>query len=536
MSDPRLEPVVWNAAGSQTSRRRSRVLWLVTIPLGVWYFTWLLQPERVGHPALYALLLVCELFNAVQALGFWWTCSKAKPREHVPLHQRPDVDVLIPTYGEPVSVVEPTLEAAVRLQGANVTVWLLDDGHSDEMRELAWRQGAEYVRRADRRGAKAGNLNNALAMSSAPFVAVLDCDHLPDESFLERTLGHMTDERVAFVQTPQYYANAKSNGVASGAWGQQALFFGPIARGKDGLGSTFCCGTNVVFRRSALMGAGGFPSNSLTEDFELSIALHEQRWTSVYVPEVLARGLGPEDMSSYVSQQHRWARGCLGAVGRITRAALPMRIKLQYLLSSMFFLTGWTFLVYMSLPVIRLLTRAQPVAAASADQFLLHFLPYFGAAIGAVAVAGEGRYSFEAFTLMVANFWIHIHASIRALLGRAGRFVVTPKEGAGTRQPRSIFPALVAIAILSVTALVGVWRDQSAGTINNVAFALMHVAVLVTGAWPALRRRARAHTEAKKPGSVAVRKPSPEPAQELTGSHSSFVAWRPMWDEASSAS
>ncbi len=537
-TDPRLEPVVWNAAGTQTSRRRSRSLWLVTIPLGIWYFTWLLQPERVGHPALYVLLLVCEVFNAVQALGFWWTCSKAKPREHAPLQDRPDVDVLIPTYGEPVSIVEPTVTAALRLRGAHLRVWLLDDGHNDEMRNLAWRLGVEYVRRPDRRGAKAGSLNNALTLTWAPFVVVLDCDHVPHESFLERTLGHLTDERVAFVQTPQYYANASHNGVASGAWGQQALFFGPIARGKDGLGSTFCCGTNVVFRRSALMGAGGFPSNSLTEDFELSIALHEQGWTSVYVPEVLASGLGPEDMSSYVSQQHRWARGCLGAVRRVRRASLPLRIKLQYLLSSMFFLTGWTFLVYMSLPVIRLLTGAQPVAAASADQFLLHFLPYFGAAIGAVAVAGEGRYSFEAFTLMVANFWIHIHASIRTLLGRSGRFVVTPKEGAGTRQPRAVAPALLAMGILSLTALAGLMRDQSAGTLNNVAFALMHVVVLGVGAWPALKgsRIKPVPVVDSTKQDAAIAPPAYEPEPQLTGSHSSFVAWRPSWDEASSAS
>jgi cellulose synthase (UDP-forming) len=515
------------------------MLWLVTLPLAVWYFSWLLHPDRVGHPVLYGLLLACEFFNVTQAFGFWWTCSKAKPRPHVTTWTDDLwVDVLIPTCGEPMSVVEPTVVAARAMRGARVRVWLLDDGPSPEARALAHRLGTEYVRRPDRRGAKAGSLNNALALSSAPFVVVFDCDHVPHPSFLERTLGHMADERVAFVQTPQYYANARYGGVASGAWGQQALFFGPIARGKDGLRSTFCCGTNVVFRRSALLGCGGFPSNSLTEDFELSIALHEQGWTSVYVAEVLASGLGPEDMASYVSQQHRWARGCLGAAGRVVRSALPARIKLQYLLSSMFFLTGWTFLIYMSLPVIRLLTGAQPVAAASADQFLLHFLPYFSSAIGAVAVAGEGRYTFEAFTLMVANFWVHVHASLRTLLGKAGSFVVTPKEGAATRQPRAVAPTLVAIGVLTATALVGLWRDQSAGTLNNVAFALMHVAVLGAGAWPALRRGRPATTARTETTAFVPPQPQPTyaPALRHSGGEASYVAWSPTWDVPSNAS
>lgn len=486
--DARTEPVRWNAAGSRDSLLRVRTLWLATIPLAVWYFSWLLHPDRIGHPFLYGLLIGCEAFNLLQAMGFWWTCSRARPRRCVPpLETDVDVDVLIPTYGEPVRIVEPTVAAAVALRGANVHVWVLDDGANAEIAALAARHGVGYMRRPDTRGAKAGNINYALALTSSEFVAVFDADHVPHPTFLERTLGHMRDERVAFVQTPQYYANASRGGVAAASWGQQALFFGPIARGKDGFGATFCCGTNVLFRRLALERVGGFPEDNVTEDFLLSIALHERGWRTVYVPEVLASGLGPEDMASYVSQQHRWARGCLGALPRILRSVLPWRVRIQYVLSSMFFLTGWTFLVYMALPVIRLLTGAQPVAEASADQFLLHFLPYFGGAILSVAIAGEGRYSFEAFTLMAANFWVHVHASVRTMLRRPGRFIVTPKESAGTRQPEAVAPVLAVIGVLMATAVIGLWRDQSAATLNNVAFALLHVAVLVVGAWPALR-------------------------------------------------
>ena len=495
MTDPRLAEVRFDAAGSASARKRIRVLWMATVPLAIWYFAWLLHPQRIGHPALYAILLVCEAFNLIQAVGFWWTCSRAKPREHVSakgglVH----VDVLIPTYGEPVSIVEQTVVAATKMRGAHIHVWVLDDGASDEIEDLAARLGVRYLRRVVRGGAKAGNINHALAVTTSPYVVVLDCDHVPHPDFLERTLGHMGDDRIAFVQTPQYYANAQHSGVAAGAWGQQALFFGPIARGKDGFGAMFCCGTNVLFRRAALDDVGGFPQDSLTEDVLLSIQLAERGWRSAYVPEVLASGLGPEDMASYVSQQHRWARGCLSAVPRILRARLSLTVKTHYLLSSMFFLTGWTFLVYMSLPVIRLLTGAQPVAAASADQFLIHFIPYFAASIASVAKAGEGRYSFDAFTLMVANFWVHIHASLRAVFRRPGGFVVTPKEGANERQPKAVIPALLAIAALSATAIFGLVRDQSAGTLNNVAFALMHVAVLSAGAVGALHRE-RAGTE-----------------------------------------
>jgi cellulose synthase/poly-beta-1,6-N-acetylglucosamine synthase-like glycosyltransferase len=494
MTDPRLLVPRWNA-GSPGGRHRTRLRLGVGLglPLALFYFAWLLDPARIGNPVLYALLIVAELFNLLQAMGFWWTCASERSRPPLGLAgERPDVDVLIPTYDEPADIVEPTVAAARQMEGADVHVWLLDDGDRDTMRALAARQGAGYLRRRRRDGAKAGNINHALRRTRSPIVVVLDCDHVPHPRFLQATLGHLAAPDVAFVQTPQCYANAHTGELAGAAWSQQALFFGAIARGKDGQGSMFCCGTNVVFRREALDTVGGFPEGSLTEDFELSVLLHERGWRSAYVPEVLAQGLGPEDMASYVGQQHRWARGCLGALGRVLRARLPLRMRLQYLLSCSYFLTGWTVLAYMTFPVVRILTGAQPLAAPAADQFLLHFAPYFGLALSMVAMMGSGAYTFRAFALQSASFWIHVHASVLALLRRPGSFKVTPKRGADGRQPRAMAPALVAAAILLAVAVLGLARHHDPSTMNNVAFACVHLTVLSFGVAPALRRGARA--------------------------------------------
>jgi cellulose synthase (UDP-forming) len=488
--DTRLAAPTWDAAHRSSGRRAlMRVLLLVMVPLTLIYFTWLLSPARIGNPVLYPLLIAAEVFNAVQAIGFWWTCTAERSRPTLGSSlSNPEVDVLIPVYDEPVNVVEPTVAAAVAMTGARVNVHVLDDGASDAMERMAARVGANYLRRPDREGAKAGNLNHALARTSAEFVLVLDCDHVPEPHFIEATLGHLADERVAFVQTPQYYANASSGDVPAAAWSQQALFFGPIARGKDGHDAMFCCGTNVIFRRAALASVGGFPQGSITEDFELSIALHEQGWRSRYVAEVLAHGLGPEDMASYVSQQQRWALGCLSSLLPVLRSRMPLKLKAQYALSASYFLTGWTILVYMAFPVVRILTGAQPLAATTADQFLAHFAPYFGLALIGVTFMGGGVYTFKAFALQSASFWIHVRAGVLALLGRRGSFVVTPKEGAVERQPRAVWPALAAVVVLVGTAAYGLSRGHDPSTLNNVAFAGLHVCVLLAGAWPALRR------------------------------------------------
>jgi Glycosyl transferase family group 2 len=511
-SDPRLQPPAWDpAAGGAT--RGMRILLLLAVPLALWYFGWLLQPQRIGQPELYGLLIAAEVFNLVQACGFWWTVA-ASGREPLRGNRRVHaaVDVLIPVYDEPIDIVEPTVDAATRMRGAEVTVHVLDDGERDSVRLMAERCGARYIRRASHTGAKAGNINHALERTSAPFILVLDCDHVPGLHFLERTLPLMGDEWVAFVQTPQYYANGRRGGIAAAAWAQQALFFGAIARGKDAWGSMFCCGTNVLLRRTALMSVGGFPTGSLTEDFELSIHLRERGWTSRYVPEVLAQGLGPEDMSSYVSQQQRWARGCIGGAVTALRARMPLRVKAQYLLSSMYFLSGWTLLAYMSFPIVRILTGAQPIADASADQFLLHFAPYFAVALGAVAVAGAGCYTFAGFSLAAANFWIHLRATVLALARRRGRFVVTPKRGALQRQPKAVLPGIAAITVLVGVAVYGIVESRAPSTLNNAAFAAFHATVLGFGIRYALVRRREGHQERREDSA-----PEPDREPELVG-------------------
>jgi cellulose synthase (UDP-forming) len=509
-TDPRLREPTWTAASPGRGHRlRVRLLTALAAPLALFYFVWLLTPGRAGHPVLYAVLVAAELFNLAQAAGFWWTCARERSRRPSAAHgrtERPEVDVFVPVYDEPVDVVEPTIAAARDLRGASVTVWLLDDGGRDEMRALAARRGARYVARRERTGAKAGNINNALRRTHAPYAVVLDCDHVPAPDMLEATLGHLAAEDMAFVQTPQYYANAGANTLAGAAWSQQALFFGAIARGKDGHDAMFCCGTNVVFRRAALDDAGGFPEGSLTEDFELSVRLHARGWRSAYVPRVLARGLGPEDMASYVGQQHRWARGCLGSIAAVLRADLPLRLRVQYLLSCSYFLTGWTILAYMSFPVVRILTGAQPLAASGADQFLMHFAPYFALALYMVALMGSGAYTFRAFALQAASFWIHVHASLAVLLRRPGSFKVTPKRGASGRQPRAVLPGLAAIAVLVTVAGYGLLRSQDPGTLNNAAFALVHVSVLAAGIGPALRGTARARVAVEDAPVEALRR------------------------------
>jgi cellulose synthase (UDP-forming) len=170
----------------------------------------------------------------------------------------------------------------------------------------------------------------------------------------------------------------------------------------------------------------------------------------------------------------------------------------------MFFLSGWTLMMYMSLPVIAILTGVSPIQAKTAGEFLVHFGPYWGLALLNVAISGGGSYTFSAFTLLSANFWVYVLASLKVALRRPGRFAVTPKEAVNNRQLRAVAPALIAIAVLTGSSAYGMASASGPAMLNNVAFALVHISVLAAGVWPALHRKLRAQTEL--PAKDMVRK------------------------------
>ena len=261
------------------------------------------------------------MFFSIELLGFVWslinllTILRFKERKPPPAPAGLSVDVLIPTYNEPVALVRRTLIAAQRISYAH-EVWLLDDGKRQEMRDLATELGCRYMTRDDNKGAKAGNLNNTLKYSKAEFVLVFDADFIAVPDFLDRTLGYFNDPKVAFVQTPQEFYNFDSyqhmgQNREHDSWSEHSLFYYAIQRGRDSCNAAMMCGSAAILRRSALDDVGGFIDSTVTEDMHTSLRMHSKGWTSVFHPETLSAGLAPHDARSFQRQRKRWAQGAM---------------------------------------------------------------------------------------------------------------------------------------------------------------------------------------------------------------------------------
>ena len=233
----------------------------------------------------------------------------------VPPVQLPAVDVFIPTYNEGLDVLERTIVGALGIDYPNLTVWVLDDGKRDWLREFCGRKGAKYIRREKNDHAKAGNINHALTVTSGEFIAVFDADFVPHRNFIYRTLGFFDDPTIGCVQTPQHFFNKdpiQLNLRLDRVWpDEQRFFFHTIMPARDAWGAAFCCGSCVVLRRTTLAAIGGIPTASVTEDYLASLVMLRKRYRTIYLNEQLSLGLAPESIDSFFVQRKRWCRGTI---------------------------------------------------------------------------------------------------------------------------------------------------------------------------------------------------------------------------------
>lgn len=427
-----------------------------------YYLYWRLGTFNAGAPVFSWLLWVAELFGVFTAVLHVFMVRRLTHRVPPAPPQGGTVDVFVTTYNESVAMLARTLSAAMRMAYPHQT-WLLDDGHRPEMAALAQRLGCRYLARSDNRDAKAGNLNHALAQSSADFVAVFDADHVPRSDFLVRTLGFFRDERVAFVQTPQDFYNLDSyqhrrHRRLSFIWTEQSLFFRVIQRGKDFWNAAFFCGSCAVLRRSALTRIGGFATGTVTEDLHTSIRLHKAGYRSVYLNESLAYGLAPESVGAFLSQRLRWGQGGIQVwrkEGILFARGLTVAQRLNYLASVLTYFDGWQKAVFYLSPIVVLLTGVMPISHVGGE-FLAHFVPFYVLCFWAYEEAGRG-YGRTLLTEQynMARFFVFVRASLSGFFRRA-RFSVTPKGIAQDADARRVLPQLFIVAASAAAIVLGV--------------------------------------------------------------------------------
>ncbi|NGX63134.1 MAG: Cellulose synthase 1, partial [Candidatus Anoxychlamydiales bacterium] len=281
-----------------------------------------------------SLLLVAEFYIiSTQGVGYLSEVLRVflkfkKPEEDRPiipeLKTKPFVAILIPSYNEPLSILEDTIIGSYNLTYSNKHIYLLDDTryelNSKSKSLLQYKQDIENlcekyninIFRRKWRGAKAGIINDYLAfvhgnksedfklisyeksnyirktvIQNPKYFVLLDADQNPYPEFVEPLVAMSEeDNMIALIQTPQYYTNFEGNRISKAAALQQVIFYEYLCVGKGIEEVMFCCGSNVLIRTEAIMGVGGFDETTVTEDFATSFKLHLAGWKTKYYNKV----------------------------------------------------------------------------------------------------------------------------------------------------------------------------------------------------------------------------------------------------------
>jgi cellulose synthase/poly-beta-1,6-N-acetylglucosamine synthase-like glycosyltransferase len=407
-------------------------------------------------------LMLCGLLlyaaNAYVMVAVHWRHRRDRPAPPDPPAPLPMVTVQLPLFNERY-VAARLLEAAASLDypADRLEIQVLDDSTDDTTAIVAEVAGAltargltvVHIHRRERSGFKAGALAAGLKEARGEFIAIFDADFVPSPDFLRATLPHFADATVAVVQARWGHLNrdfslltvAQSLGI-DGHFGVEQT-----ARARGGLLLNFN-GTAGVWRKAAILDAGGWADDTLTEDLDLSYRAQLRSWRIVYRPEIVCPAEIPVLITGFKTQQRRWAKGSIQTARKLLPAVWRSPVSPWRKYQASIHLT-----YYMIHPLMLLSMLLSIPLRSTADPQISSAWGIMGG-VFAVATLGPGtmlvyaqhaldtawwRRARQLPTILVIGVgmaWTTSLAVLGAFAARDLTFVRTPKFGIGPRGGR----------------------------------------------------------------------------------------------------
>ena len=342
------------------------------------------------------------------------------------------------------------------------------------------------------------------------------------------------DPTIGVVQTPQHFVNPDPIQINLGTaklWpDEQRYFFEVVLPAKDAWSAAFCCGTSSIIRMKPLFQIGGFPTDSVTEDYLLTLRLKEIGFSTAYLNEPLTFGLAPEGLKEYITQRARWCLGFM-QIARGRSGPLSTRSNLAWLdrLSLVEVFLNWTAvnimrIVGLIIPTVSLASDIRPFQASLRDA-ALHFTPYWVWGSLAMYWLSDGRivpiltdvgYLISAPQILRAAF-------VGLLRPQGQKFKVTAKGGDRTRRfvewgVMRPFAILIALSIAAV--MVAFYVSGRADTLRDASPSLFwiwyNLIVLTVLCFVCIERpRMRSAERFKSHDVVKIRLPEGDRAAQL---------------------
>lgn len=414
----------------------------------------------------------------------------------------PSVSVQIPIYNEGALAVQ-AVESAARLDyPADKLQIVLLDGSTDNTPEriapLVERLGHEgrnivHFRRDNLRGYKAGAMADGLQIAEGELIAIFDADFIPGRNFLLRVVPQFDDPRVGCVQTRWGHRNADASLLTRDQSIMLDAFYGTELPVRSGFGMTsLFTGTCGVWRKAAVVDAGGWHGDTLVEDMDLSIRAQLRSWRIIYDGTVLSRGELPESMAGFIRQQRRWVMGhaqiCRKHLWHVLRAPWPLRKRIETAVL-LFRWAAYPLILLMALLIMPALIVSPELEQMSALESVAGLVLFLLASGGASIFYMSGQWALHPRTWLRRVLYLPTMvamtvalapsccwAALSGISGRKEPFRKTPRVGEGP--PRL---SLSEIILTAVSGILAVYLLAAAAYTCYRAFSIEKWDFLITG-------------------------------------------------------
>ncbi|MBK8700315.1 MAG: glycosyltransferase [Saprospiraceae bacterium] len=414
-----------------------------------------------------SLLIVfyCAMvFNLL--IQFLWRRKRKAPKQSAQRKEWPFISIQLPVFNEQF-VVSRLIDAIARLDypREKFEIQILDDSTDDTLNIS--RERSDFYRargynttvlhRTDRTGYKAGALKYGLEKTQGEFICIFDADFIPDPNFLKAIIPYFSDDQVGVVQARWGHTNDGENLLTALQAIQLNVHFTIEQGGRYEAGYPLQFnGTAGIWRKTAILDAGGWEEDTLTEDLDLSYRAQLRGWKVVFLPEVIAPAELPNEVGGLKSQQYRWMKG--GAetarklLPRFWKAPIGFISKMQatgHLLSSSVY-AGVFVTSILSLPLSHM-DKTAPLHwfgfIAFIPTLIMVYLVYLFGNVNYLLPGKKFLKEFAGFHLrfpifLCLSMGLSLHNSLAVVsgwLGRKSPFVRTPKKSDQANGPTTIY-------------------------------------------------------------------------------------------------
>lgn len=296
-----------------------------------------LQMASMAETLLVGTFLVALVLGVLRLLAIG---GLASVQRFVPRYARrredamylPSVSVLIPAYNE-ARVIARTVRSVLAQRYPRFEVLVIDDGSSDNTSDAAAEASTDARVRVIRQpnGGKAAALNHGIALAEGEIIVVIDADTLLASDAIGHLVRPLADDRVGAVA-----GNAKVGNRVNLVTRWQAVEY-VTSQNLDRRAFVMLNCITVVpgaigaWRREAVLDAGGFRTDTLAEDQDLTLTLLRRGHRVALADRAIAYTEAPETFEALLKQRFRWSFGTLqcawkhrGALGRPKAGALGM--------------------------------------------------------------------------------------------------------------------------------------------------------------------------------------------------------------------